>query len=319
MASTAPEITLKHAATLKNHPPPKLASISPSLAHFKYAPSRDGTDSNLLVLFHGLGDTAQPFFQLGQSLNLPQTAVLAIQAPERVPLLEEDAWQWWESFTPLGELIPNPNPSATLALLLPVLDHLTAPISPSPSSSSTPASSSSSKPKPALPGCGWSPSQIHLFGYQQGASLAGELALAFSRSRASPPSSSSSSPSPPLSLGSLVTVSAPLLSPPTGAGTKSATKVAVVHRAGEERRVGVPGWRKGFAEVREVKLEGGRGREGMPRGVGEWREIMRFWSEVLLRRSALETDGGEVYEIAGGVAAARAAGAGATAGAGAKK
>ncbi|GAA5837236.1 hypothetical protein JCM11251_004942 [Rhodosporidiobolus azoricus] len=299
MTNSAPEINLKPVNTLKTHPPPKLATLSPSLARFQYSPSRDGTDSNLFILFHGLGDTCQPFFQLGQSLNLPQTAVLALQGPERVPLLEEDAWQWWESFTPLGELIPNPNPSATLHLLLPVLEHLVAPIAPPSTTSSSSSSPSSFSTSPSTrPGCGWSPSQIHLFGYQQGASLAGELALAFSRAHPSSP------------LGSLVAVSAPLLSHPTGAGKKCATKIALVHRQGEERMVQAASWKKGFEMIREIKLESGREREGMPRGVGEWREIMRFWSEVLLRRSALETDGGEVYEIAGGVAAAQAAGAG---------
>ena len=98
--------------------------------------------------------------------------------------------------------------------------------------------------------------------------------------------------------------------------------------------IGRESWRKGYESVKEVRLDGGRGNEGMPRGMGEWREIMRyaffflaslllltsssliddclrrnrFWSEVLVRRSALER-GGDVYELAGGIDAAKAAGA----------
>ena len=59
------------------------------------------------------GDTAKPFAQLGQSLNLPQTAVLALQAPAQIPLLEEEAYQWWDSFDQLGEgKIGSPDPEA---------------------------------------------------------------------------------------------------------------------------------------------------------------------------------------------------------------
>lgn len=72
---------------------------------FKYASARDKVDSNLLLFLHGLGDTARPFFELGTQLQqtLPQSAILSIQAPMRVPLLEEEAWMWWESFDSLGE------------------------------------------------------------------------------------------------------------------------------------------------------------------------------------------------------------------------
>ncbi|BGP34546.1 hypothetical protein JCM10296v2_006368 [Rhodotorula toruloides] len=284
---TQPELRVKQTATTTTHPRPQLAKVDRALKG-DYSPSKDGVDANLLVLFHGLGDTAKPFAQLGQSLNLPQTAVLSLQAPERIPLLEEEAYQWWDSFDPLGELIPNPNPSKTLTLLLALLDHLTAP---SPSSSSSTTSSQT--------GCGWHPSQIHFFGFAQGGSCAAEVALLHSRS--SDPSSH---------LASLVAVSAPLLSHPTLAPDKrSKTKVCLVYRRGgeEERSVGVTSWKKGFEHVKEVRLEGGRARDGtMPRGMDEWREIMRFWSEVLIRKSALELSG-EVYEIAGGKAAAEQA------------
>ncbi|POY76437.1 A/B superfamily hydrolase [Rhodotorula taiwanensis] len=260
-----------------SHPAPQLQQVDRKLRS-EYSRPRDGNvESNLLILLHGLGDTAKPFAHLGQSLNLPQTAVLALQAPARIPLLEEEAYQWWDSFDHLGEVIQNPNPTETLALLTKVLEHLVAP------------------PTAVPPGCGWLPSQIHLFGFAQGASCAGELALAWSRSR---PAAEH--------LASLVSVSAPLLSHPT-LSTPAATKVGLVFRSGEERATGAASWRKGFKDVREIKLPGGRGREGMPRGMDEWRDIMRFWSEVLIRRSALEF-GKDVYEVTGGVAAAQQAG-----------
>jgi predicted esterase len=81
-------------------PAPKISAIP---VPFYYAPSEDGTDENLLILLHGLGtrkefvgtlpsdtrhlcytgDTHIPFSKLGRQLNLPQTAVLALRAPEQ--------------------------------------------------------------------------------------------------------------------------------------------------------------------------------------------------------------------------------------------
>jgi len=47
--------------------------------------------------------------------------------------------------------------------------------------------------------------------------------------------------------------------------------------------IGRESWRKGYESVKEVRLDGGRGNEGMPRGMGEWREIMRYAFFFLLR------------------------------------
>ena len=53
----------------------------------QYGGAPCGVDANLLVLLHGIGDTSKPFFQLGEQLQrtLPQTAILRVQAPIRVP------------------------------------------------------------------------------------------------------------------------------------------------------------------------------------------------------------------------------------------
>ena len=77
--------------------PPQPSSVP---IPFSYTPSDDGTDENLLILLHGLGepwhqliechpdrrllgDTHVPFSKLGRSLKLPQTATLALRAPEQ--------------------------------------------------------------------------------------------------------------------------------------------------------------------------------------------------------------------------------------------
>lgn len=40
---------------------------------FSYHPSADGVNENVLVLFHGLGDSYKPFETLGLRMQLPQT------------------------------------------------------------------------------------------------------------------------------------------------------------------------------------------------------------------------------------------------------
>jgi hypothetical protein len=43
------------------------------------------------------GDTEEPYKKLGINLKLPQTATLAVQAPEPVPYMD-DGYQWFPSF-----------------------------------------------------------------------------------------------------------------------------------------------------------------------------------------------------------------------------
>ena len=78
-------------------PAPKVA-----LKH-AYLPAPGGVESNLLVLLHGLGDTHVPFLTLGRTLQaqLPQCAVLSLEAPSQVPML--GGGMWWEHWDELGE------------------------------------------------------------------------------------------------------------------------------------------------------------------------------------------------------------------------
>ena len=66
--------------TTTTHGPPGERAI---LVPFSYTPSDDGVDENLLILLHGLGDAHVPFANLGKQLKLPQTATLALRAPEK--------------------------------------------------------------------------------------------------------------------------------------------------------------------------------------------------------------------------------------------
>lgn len=93
-----------------------------------------------------------------------------------VPYLYEEAFQWYESFDELGELLTKPNPTA-------ILDRLEKTIA------------------SLIDKCSWPAERIHLFGFAQGGSVATELGLRWWRRKKS--------------LGSIVSVEGPLLSYPT--------------------------------------------------------------------------------------------------------
>ncbi|KAJ1621061.1 Phospholipase/Carboxylesterase-domain-containing protein [Pavlovales sp. CCMP2436] len=81
--------------------------LAPSLGPFVFERSADGVESNLLVLLHGLGDTAANFAAFGRRLKLPQTSVLSVTAPMRLPF-EDMGSGWYLAFEQDGSLISEP-------------------------------------------------------------------------------------------------------------------------------------------------------------------------------------------------------------------
>ncbi|KAF9224793.1 hypothetical protein BS17DRAFT_779054 [Gyrodon lividus] len=257
---------------------------------FSYLPSDDGTDENIIILLHGLGDSHIPFAKLGRSLNLPQTAVLALRAPEQIPYLYEQAFQWYSSFDPLGDIIDHPNPTPALEVMAKLLNHLTT-------------------------DCTWPPNRIHLFGFGQGGSVAVESSLAWWKRELTRTKTKSKieevnegdedSRAPSKNedvqlevlrpLGSVVSISGLLLSYPT-LDTPCLTPLLIFHRASLAKGV-FTSFSKGFTRVQEVVKSGGQGEESMPRSKDEWEPVMRFWSEVLGRRM-----GDGLYKVMSGTA-----------------
>lgn len=72
----------------------------------------------------------------------------------RVPYIDEEAYQWYESFDPLGEMLSRPNPTHILDILEKFIEQLV-----------------------------WSPNRIHFFGFGQGGSVAAELGLRWWKAR----------------------------------------------------------------------------------------------------------------------------------------
>ncbi|KAI6126871.1 hypothetical protein F5141DRAFT_997358 [Pisolithus sp. B1] len=261
------EIHLRECSSItsspRRKPPPSSARIP---VPFEYTASNDGTDENLLILLHGLGDTHIPFAKLGRSFNLPQTATLALRAPEQIPFLYEQAYQWYTSFDPLGDLIERPKPTPALDLLRIVIAHL-------------------------VDDCNWLPLRIHLFGFAQGGSVAVESVISWwkcelSRTRKLPAASL-------VRLDQLLRLAVPLLSYPT-LEKPCPTRLLVFHR-GSLCKSASTSFSKAFARVQEVERRNSGQDERMPCSKDEWEPIMRFWSEVLGRRT-----GEDLYEVMSG-------------------
>jgi len=93
------------------------ARRSPGLCAFLRHDPPQGRGQNLLVLLHGLGDTAEKYLKLGERLQLPDTSVVAIEGTR--PLGhglgveglqgegggELGGYQWYPAFEANGDLI----------------------------------------------------------------------------------------------------------------------------------------------------------------------------------------------------------------------
>lgn len=260
---------------------------------------------SLTLVFEG--DTHTPFSSLGRSLKLPQTATLALRAPEqqvfhsisllsqlrylslfhRIPYLYSPAYQWYTSFDLLGDILPpsQQNPTPALKLLHDLVSHLTAPMSGSAASSTT------------VTGCGWRLNQIHLFGFAQGGTVCAEFALDVWKKSLSVATDSP----PPGTLGSVVSISGPLLSYPT-LSRHCPTPILVFHRPSPSEEAlpkdAMTSFKKGFSNLAVIEAKKGKG--GMPGSREEWEGIMRFWSERLGRRMPSQDGEDGLYEVLAG-------------------
>ena len=136
--------------------PPRIASLPTPLRTFSYTASPDGTDSNLLLLFHGLGDSQAPFAKLGATFRLPQTAVMAVRAPFSLSLEMGHGWFEAIDLEHGGDLI-RPHEAEkrrvdSLAVCLRYLDEL-------------------------LDALDWEPEEVFVFGFSQGGQTALEWAM----------------------------------------------------------------------------------------------------------------------------------------------
>ena len=142
---------------------------------YKYQHSHDSVDENLLIFFHGAGDSHVPFDALGRQMALPQTATLSISASISLRSTGESAkalkfvelpfgfgHTWFEEldYESTGETLPTNHPRRVKSLnhaleaLYPLLCSLTDQSSPE------------SK---------WIPERIFILGFSAGACLGMEM------------------------------------------------------------------------------------------------------------------------------------------------
>jgi len=191
----------------------------------------------------------------------------------RVPFLYEESYQWYPSFNDLGETLERTNPTPALDLLTKVLKHLTD-------------------------DCAWPSHGIHLFGFGQGGTVASEFGVTWWKHQLQlhRDQQSDDSTKPSLSIGSIVSISGPLLSYPTLASL-SPTPVLVVHDLPPAESAlpsgAIAAFRKAYEVVVEVKNSK---RPGMPSSKEGWQPVMEFWSKHLGRR---QVEG--LYEVMSGI------------------
>lgn len=194
---------------------------------------------------------------MGSSLKLPQTAVLTLRAPVKIPLME-DSFEWYQTYLPLGDVVSNPDPTPAIGLLTDVLIHL-------------------------IQDCGWKSHHMHIFGYGQGGTLAAELGIAWWRRHLSLSGKKKTETGFGGLFGSIISISGPLLSYPT-LSKPSPTPLLIVHSQ-NDREMAFPAGAmtaigKGYGDVTEQVNKTG----GMPSSKEEWFPVMKFWSKQLVRR-----------------------------------
>ncbi|KAK9763453.1 hypothetical protein K7432_009839 [Basidiobolus ranarum] len=238
---------------------------------FQYSPSPDGVDENLLIFFHGLGDTEKPFFQLGQSLKLPQTAIISIKAPHAIPYFDEGT-QWYPSFDPLGDLLTKDSP-----LRLPGLIQ-------------TRTILKKFFLEELVGVCGYDLHKMILFGFSQGATTALDLVVHGG-----------------VNVNSVVSIAGYLLEETERAsievGFVQNTNVLIIQgdkdetiplRVSQERTKYVQS-KFGKSHVKAHMVT--RKNHAMPTGPGEWRPIMEFFAQNLSRRQVELENVSELYEV----------------------
>ncbi|KAL1302971.1 hypothetical protein AAFC00_003288 [Neodothiora populina] len=155
-------------------------------------PPKNQKPTNVLLFFHGLGGSHEPFAQLGTQMNLPETACISIRGPEPLPF-EPDSFHYGDDVifdNTIGSIDPDggfkkQSPRIRQSIIQRTLIQI----------------------------CAYKPREIFLFGFGQGGMLALDIA-------ASTPTSE---------LGGIISIGGALPSSTTPPANKIKTPVLVAH------------------------------------------------------------------------------------------
>ncbi|KAF3039031.1 hypothetical protein E8E12_007901 [Didymella heteroderae] len=200
--------------------------------------------TNILILLHGLGDTNASFTRLGQQLNLPETACIAVQAPAPLPF-DLGGFHWGDDMIfdqNTGEMDMDTGFKTSTRL---VLDKVV---------------------REALVGkCGYKPREIVIFGFGQGGMVGLQVAVELEDEE----------------LGGVVSIGGRL---PTSVSlkTKKSRTPVLICRAARASAVTDSAVSKlkdafEFVEIKDWKKNG----DGMPSNREEMLPIMQFFARRL--------------------------------------
>lgn len=212
-------------------------------------PPASQAPTNVLILLHGLGDTHASFKKLGQQLNLPETACIAIQAPAPLPF-DLGGFHWGDDLVfdqNTGNMDVDTGFKASVEL---VLDKIIR--------------------RGLIEKCGYKAREVMLFGFGQGGMVALQAAAELSNDQAG-------------ELGGVISIGGSLpLSTPLAALEKKSKTPILVCRASRNSAVTDGAISKlkdayEFVEIKEWKSNSDR----MPASRDEMMPIMQFFARRL--------------------------------------
>ena len=218
-------------------------------------PASSPRTTNVLILLHGLGDTSVSFTNLGKQLALPETTCISLQAPMPLPF-DLGGFHWGDDITfdqASGQM--DFDTGFTKAVKIIKQDVIEDGL---------------------LKKCGYTPREIMLFGFGQGAMAA--LAVAASM---------------PEELGGVVSIGGPL---PSSSASAKSVKTPVLVLGGSSNtlitRTNLDKLKAAFPFVEYQKWN--RTGDGMPRNRDEMLPIMRFFARRLRSRAGVPEGSVEV-------------------------
>lgn len=238
------------------------APLATTLPHTLHFPSPPESTTTILILFHGLGDSHASFSSFASGMNLPGVLAITVRGVSPLPFGvgpddgQGQGWHWGDDVVVdqrTGRVGDDVGYEKAKGL---VMDTLVKEV--------------------LLEKCGWEYSDIMLFGFGQG----GSLALGLSSSLRTLPRISlpHSQTSIPPTFKGVVSVGGPLpysMIPTVSSREKSKTKVCVV-QLGEDK---VDGVKREFDDVRVVNWK--RPDLDMPKNREEMFPIMKFLADRL--------------------------------------
>ena len=220
-------------------------------------PQAASQPTNILVLLHGLGDTAGSFTTLGKNLALPETSCISLQAPTPLPF-QLGGWHWGDDiafdqatgeiecdtgFEKAGKVIKNIVQDALMSK------------------------------------CGYTPRKIFFFGFGQGGMVAIAAVLGMAELG---------------EFGGIISIGGPVPTPLLSARSASKTPICVLGGSSNTlvTRYAVANIKRCFTDIVYQKFE--RAGDDMPRTREEMYPIMRFLAWRMQSRRGVPEEALEV-------------------------